>query len=60
MPDPKESNYSYVVSRDSVMISLTYAALNGVDMTASDIQNSYLRVISYENHYVICGKEFGL
>ena len=39
MPDPKESNYAGVVSRDSVIIALNYAALNDVDNTAADIQN---------------------
>ena len=55
-PDLKESNYAGVVSRDSVRISLTYAALNDVDMTAADIQNAYLQAPSSEKHYVICGK----
>ena len=59
-PEPKESNYADVVSRDSVIIDLTYTALNGVDVTAADIQNAYLQAPSSEKHYVICGKEFGL
>ena len=49
-----------MVSRDSVRISLTYAASNDADVTAADIQNSYLQAPSSEKHYVICGKEFGL
>ena len=60
MPDPKESNYASVISRDSVIIAFTYAALNNVDVTASDIQNTYLQAPSSEKHCVICGKEFGL
>ena len=40
--DPKESNYSDMVSRNSVIITLTYVALNDVDVTAADIQNAYL------------------
>ena len=59
-PDRKESNYSGVVSRDIVIISLTYAALSAVGVSATDIQNAYLQAPSSENHYVICGKEFGL
>ena len=59
-PDPKESNHAGMVSRESVRIALTYAALNDVDVTASDIQNAYLQATSSEKHYVICGKEFGL
>ena len=59
-PDPKESNYAGVVSRDSVIISPTYAAMNDMDVTAADIQNSYLQAPSSEKNYVICGKDFGL
>ena len=39
-PDPKESNYAGVVSRDSVLIALNYASLNDADVTAADIQNA--------------------
>ena len=34
--------YSSVVSRDSVRIALTVAALNGLNVLACDIQNAYL------------------
>ena len=59
-PDPKDSNYAGVVSRYSVRIDLTYAALNDVDVTAAGIQNAYLQGPSSEKHYVIFGKEFGI
>ena len=59
-PEPKQPNYSGVVSRDIVRTALTYAALNDVDVTAADIQNAYFQATSYGKHYVICGKEFGL
>ena len=59
-PDPSTSNYEGVLSRDSVRIALTYAALNDVDVTAADIQNAYLQAPSYEKHFIICGPEFGL
>ena len=59
-PDPKQSNYTGVVSRDSVRIYLTCASLNDVDVTASDIQNAYFQVPSSEKKYVICGKYFVL
>ena len=36
-PDPKYSNYAGIVSRYSVRIALTYAALNDVDVTDADI-----------------------
>ena len=60
MPDPQESSYAGMVSRYSVIIALTYAALNYVNVTAVDIKNVYLQTPSSEKHYVICGKEFGL
>ena len=59
-PDPKKSNCSGVVFIDSLIISLTYAALDYVDVTAADIQNAYLQEPYYEKHYVISGKEFGI
>jgi hypothetical protein len=58
--DPLTSNYAGVVSRDSVRIALTYAALNDLDVFAADVQNAYLQAPSSEKHYIICGKEFGL
>ena len=54
------STYAGVVSRDSVRIALTYAALNDIDVLAADIQNAYLQAPSSQKHYIICGKEFGL
>ena len=35
--------YAGVVSRDSIRIAFTYAALNDMDVTATDIQNAYLQ-----------------
>ena len=58
--DPIGSTYAGVVSRDSVRIALTYAALNDIDVLAADIQNAYLQAPSSQKHYIICGKEFGL
>ena len=58
--DPIGSTYAGVVSRDSVRIALTYAALNDIDVLAANIQNAYLQAPSSQKHYIICGKEFGL
>ena len=58
--DPVGSTYDGVVSRDSVHIALTYAALNYIDVIASDIQNAYLQAPLSQKHYVICEAEFGL
>ena len=59
-PDPSASNYAGVVSRDSVCIALTHAALNDMDVTTADIQNAYLQAPSSEKHFIICGPEFRL
>ena len=58
--DPEQSTYAGVVSRESVRIALTYAALNDINVTACDIKNAYLQAPSSEQHYVICGSEFGI
>jgi hypothetical protein len=47
------------VSRESVQIAFTYAALNGVDVFA-DIRNAYLQAPSSQKDYIICGPEFGI
>ena len=59
-PDPTTSNYAGVVSRESVRIAFTYAALNGLDVFATDVQNAYLQAPTSEKHYIICGDEFGI
>ena len=38
---PPHMTYSSVVSRETVRIALTLAALNGLEVKASDIQNAY-------------------
>ena len=57
--DPVESTYAGVVSRESVRIAFTYAALNGLAVEAADIQNAYLTAPTTEKFYIICGPEFG-
>ena len=59
-PDPIGSTYAGVVSRESVRIGFTYAALNGIDVCAADICNAYLQAPSSQKDYVICGLEFGI
>ena len=56
---PKESTYSSVVSRDSVRIAFTIAALNDLDILAADVQNAYLNAPTRERLYTIAGMEFG-
>lgn len=59
-PDPVQSTFAGVVSRESVRIAFTYAALNGLDICAADIRNAYLQAPSSSKDYVVCGPEFGL
>ena len=56
--DPESSRYAGVVSRESVRIALTYAALNDIDVVCGDIRNAYLQAGTSERHYIICGPEF--
>jgi hypothetical protein len=56
---PKESTYSSIVSRDSVRIAFILAALNGPDVLAGDIQNTYLNAGTKEKVYTIAGPAFG-
>ena len=58
-PNPDTSSYAGVVSRESIRIMLTHAALHGLDVYAADIQNAYLQAPTSEKHYIICGDEFG-
>ena len=60
MPDPACSQYAGVVSRKSVRIAFTYAALNQLDVCAANIRNAYLQALSSWKDYIICGPEFGL
>ena len=60
MPKPTGSTYAGVVSRESMHIAFTYAALNGLDVCAADIWNAYLQAPSSQKDYVICGPKFGL
>ena len=57
--DPEWSTYAGVVSRESVRIAFTYAALNGLDILTADIQNAYLTAPTSEKFYIVCGLEFG-
>jgi len=59
-PNPIGSTYAGVVSRDSIRIAFTYAALNGLDVFAADIRNAYLQAPSSQKDYIVCGPEFGI
>ena len=56
---PKESTYSSVVTRDSVRIAFTIAALNDLQVLSADVQNAYLNAPTKEKVYTTAGIEFG-
>lgn len=56
---PSSLTYASVVSRDSVRIALTMAALNDLEVKAGDIQNAYLQAPCSERITTVCGPEFG-
>jgi hypothetical protein len=58
--DPIGSSYAGVVSRESIRIAFTYAALNNLNVCAADIRNAYLQAPSSRKDYIVCGAEFGL
>ena len=60
IPDPVGTTFAGVVSRESIQIAFTYAALNGLDFLTADIRNAYLQLPSSQNDYIVCGPEFGI
>ena len=56
---PASVTYSTVVSRDSVRILLTVAALNDLDILGADVQNAFLTAPNKEKCWMIAGSEFG-
>ena len=56
---PATITYSSVVSRDSVRIALTIAALNDLKILACDILNAYLTAPCREKFWCKAGPEFG-
>ncbi len=59
-PDSLTSSFAGVVSRNSICISLTHAALLGLPVLGANIRNAYLQALSSEKHFIICGLEFGI
>ena len=53
------STYAGVVSSETVCISLTYAALYGLDKWAADITNAFVQAPMTEKYWVEYGPEFG-
>ena len=59
-PDPIGSTYAGVLSRDVVRIAFTCAAMNCIELFASDIRNSYLQAPLSQKDYIVCGPKFGV
>ena len=60
LKDPqKESVFSSVVTRDSILITFSYAALNDLDILAGDVQNTYLNAPTKEKCWFKADFEFG-
>ena len=56
---PAVMTYASIVSRETVRIALTIAALNDLEVKASDVQNAYLTAPCAEKIYTRLGPEFG-
>ena len=56
---PATLTYASVVSRESVRIALTIAALNDLEVKTSDIKNAYLTAPNSEKIWTVLGPEFG-
>ena len=56
---PAVMTYASVVARDTVRIALTIAALNDLEVKASDVQNAYLTAPCEEKIWTRLGPEFG-
>ena len=57
---PASTTYASVVSRESVRIALTIAALNDLEVKTADIKNAYLTAPVTEKVWTVLGPEFGL
>ena len=56
---PTTITYASVVGRETVRIALTLTALNGLEVNAGDIENSYVTAPVTEKIWTKLGEEFG-
>jgi len=56
---PPAMTYASVVSRETVRIALTIAALNSLDVKTGDVMNAYITAPITEKVWTILGPEFG-
>jgi hypothetical protein len=54
---PASVTYSTVVSRDSVRILLTIAALNKLEVMGADVQNAFLTAPYKEKCWIVAGQD---
>ena len=59
-PDPEFSSYAGALSRESICILLTHAAMHSVPVVAADVRNAYLQAPTSEFVFIICRPEFRL
>ena len=57
--EPATIMYASVVSRETVRIALTIAALNDLEVTSGNILNAYLQAPVTEKVWTTLGPEFG-
>jgi hypothetical protein len=56
---PSSLTYSSLVLRDSICFAFVFAALNDINLLATDIGNAYLNAPAREKVYTTAGPEFG-
>jgi hypothetical protein len=56
---PHDMAYASVISRESVIIYITLAALNDLDVKMDDTENAYLPAPINEKVLIVLGTEFG-
>jgi hypothetical protein len=56
---PMIMTYASVVSRETICIALTIAALNDLEVKAADILNAYISALIKEKVWCALGPEFG-
>ena len=57
---PSSYTYASVVSRESIRVALTLAALNDLSVKVADIMNSYVTAPVREKVWTVLGSEFGV
>ena len=56
---PSAMTYASVVSRETIRIALTIAALNGLQVKCGDVMNAYIQAPVIEKIWTTLGSEFG-